>query len=1240
MARILSKAERDRLSKSVISGIRNNIVGPSRRVTSDVSSMVIRGSMDDMNNLFGKTSKQYMDEYENIHKMFLSMLDDPKRLSRSPGTEAAVARIKRTGEFNLSVLTRQSAESIRAQLAEPIERMMLSRGFPGLDIPSTNLYRNTVRFDLDMTSAGAKHPLAIILNNQHFNINPNGNVTNVIRDSFNKMLTPTQLRSAMNQVGSGRVGSAGALNPFGKRNKNRNLNMLILDTETTGVDEGRVARSIATLEATMDRTGNVTFGPRSSNKKLFLRQPGLEGGVIQTPTGMRSLAEGANILEGAVGSLASIDVVNDSAGAQKAMNDMIQYFLQYDRIIAKNADFDVSTIIQTARNLPGAANNQALMASVDAFEKRAYSDASFVSNIDISLRAHLKAKFDDYADNYISQARAGSSDQLRALTAAGIDVADEAEIRNFLYAKKVGAKELFESLEIGKSGRGFTPSAMNNLIGTTNLLELIHQDAFSTGPNSGSAKTLYNLLSGGSHVAETDDYLAGFVAQYVQTGRLDFDTGSLNHLPVGRANFVRMTRKKIAQSASPTMTTNIADVDHLTKTARKALKSAEAREILGTSIRGQMANVMTASQISELAAETGLSEDALRQIEGKISYSKGAKGYVFSTLDDRVRSVTGSGLLTSPGQAFDTSFRVSDRKARSYMGNVVNAALSGTRDAVQRDAAFKFVTTGLDYSDQGMLERAAALPAHVRSAISGFNINAFESALPSMDRSMLVDALTNTSRMMATEAQGLNVALSGGAGTNLIDQNLGTIIRRAMERGDAGMYARIAANIGNPFASADITERIFSVEMAKRTASVAKAEAMSLRDTSAFSFMRNMDILSEFGVSAFNVQDITQIVRDQDLVGGKLLVGQDILSQMKLNVAAPGGGTPITRNLVDVLTDSAAQVVDTNNNIISTGAEFNKVRFSTVQRDSAATVNAFLGGEGVHTRAMSQALAESLYDASMQVISTSDLTGVDEELADISKQSQKQLRSLAAYLQQQGTREQAVESLTTKIHEGGIGFSRITGQAAESVTDFITQSGAVSSSGNDIAAPGVSRLVGTEGNVVLLGHAENSAVAAVSSNNTMAQQAASAVRRDQESLKAMKAISEFAGQGLRNEILEEEKSLKLGKVISARQRQIRGAYQTYKKPVAIGVGALLAAGVGYYSYKKIKEAGPYDDVMDRQQTDPARAPRMDILGGQNQPIYSRIQDPLATAGVVGNLDRAKIGHTKMGSNKYDSLFAV
>ena len=37
-------------------------------------------------------------------------------------------------------------------------------------------------------------------------------------------------------------------------------------------------------------------------------------------------------------------------------------------------------------------------------------------------------------------------------------------------------------------------------------------------------------------------------------------------------------------------------------------------------------------------------------------------------------------------------------------------------------------------------------------------------------------------------------------------------------------------------------------------------------------------------------------------------------------------------------------------------------------------------------------------------------------------------------------------------------------------------------------------------------------------------------------------------------------------------------------------------------------------------------------------LNSLRRDPLSTAGVVGNLDRAKIGHTRMGPRKDNHLF--
>ena len=84
---------------------------------------------------------------------------------------------------------------------------------------------------------------------------------------------------------------------------------------------------------------------------------------------------------------------------------------------------------------------------------------------------------------------------------------------------------------------------------------------------------------------------------------------------------------------------------------------------------------------------------------------------------------------------------------------------------------------------------------------------------------------------------------------------------------------------------------------------------------------------------------------------------------------------------------------------------------------------------------------------------------------------------------------------------------------------------------------------------------------------------------------------------------------------------------------------LAAAGIGYYMSKKNRESNLYDETVKSQPTEPGN-PRRAIQRSQASfagPQSTR-RDPLVTAGIVGNLDRNKIGHTQMGPNKYNHLY--
>jgi len=100
----------------------------------------------------------------------------------------------------------------------------------------------------------------------------------------------------------------------------------------------------------------------------------------------------------------------------------------------------------------------------------------------------------------------------------------------------------------------------------------------------------------------------------------------------------------------------------------------------------------------------------------------------------------------------------------------------------------------------------------------------------------------------------------------------------------------------------------------------------------------------------------------------------------------------------------------------------------------------------------------------------------------------------------------------------------------------------------------------------------------------------------------------------------------------------RKMYESNKGKFALGALALAGAVTGYKMAKRGNENDLYDATMGPAPVEEGQRPYgiQEALMGNGQ--TSRRRDPLFTAGVVGNLDRQKIGHTSMGSNKHSHLF--
>jgi hypothetical protein len=100
-------------------------------------------------------------------------------------------------------------------------------------------------------------------------------------------------------------------------------------------------------------------------------------------------------------------------------------------------------------------------------------------------------------------------------------------------------------------------------------------------------------------------------------------------------------------------------------------------------------------------------------------------------------------------------------------------------------------------------------------------------------------------------------------------------------------------------------------------------------------------------------------------------------------------------------------------------------------------------------------------------------------------------------------------------------------------------------------------------------------------------------------------------------------------------------YNFHKPKVGIALAGLALTGIGYYISKKHRERQLYDETLQSQPTEAARQYDSNMESKMAPPkmsLNSLRRDPLSTAGVVGNLDRAKIGHTRMGSRKDNHLF--
>lgn len=144
------------------------------------------------------------------------------------------------------------------------------------------------------------------------------------------------------------------------------------------------------------------------------------------------------------------------------------------------------------------------------------------------------------------------------------------------------------------------------------------------------------------------------------------------------------------------------------------------------------------------------------------------------------------------------------------------------------------------------------------------------------------------------------------------------------------------------------------------------------------------------------------------------------------------------------------------------------------------------------------------------------------------------------------------------------------------------------------------------------------------------------------------AAEDMRALGALGQVAKDVPELKIGAKVGAEVKKAKPFGEKYieegsaflkanKKTAYFTLAAVTAAGIGYKMAKKKNENDQYESTIEAQPVEQGGRPygiQEAMLSGK---ATSR-RNPFATAGVVGNLDRRKIGHTKMGSDKNNGLF--
>ena len=751
-------------------------------------------------------------------------------------------------------------------------------------------------------------------------------------------------------------------------------------------------------------------------------------------------------------------------------------------------------------------------------------------------------------------------------------------LRGEQYIKKFFSTESLADATMG--GRA-TYVGVENFAMNTNLLDLMAEEKY--------APEIFRQIFQGSHIAETDTILQDHILKYIHTNKLDFRDSS-KVIDPRTAELVNVARKTIFKSSATTAVTNIADPRLLTDTALNYVKGEGLTGVRATISMQQALNEGLISNISNANAEQGF-----------IKYEKGS-----------YRLFTG---LEKEGEVLN------QQKAQSYLRGLIDQASQGN------NVSFSALGSNFSYNAAEKSIMSLGVTYGQNSAI-GVMQRTLGVASQEMDPEKYVQNVGNLFRNFAdapTRTQFRNIRRGAQTleGAHEANFNFSTGLNSGKESAANVMgkfisHAESAIGSGNKFGFLGPRESAFSTIFSNVTSSLATnlydQATMGTMEESAAKIIR--DRLS-FAASA-EISDITS----------QLGIGH-LAKQSEFYLAGQGG--PAKKMLVSY---EYFKSLETENGIkMSEQIAGRKVGFSlsVAERgglgDEYNIINAVWKSGRDESGLTSQRLAERMYEDFIEGNNYTNM--IDDSSAEL--QEQVQMFKQAYSGQERAT---AIQNLKQSIDERGIGIASFGTRETQTQVDNIIES--ANKMGIDFTNDQTSymmRILGETEGIIHASHGYDETVLAAGGD--AARQAYN--RAAESSMDDANILGKalLGDDRLRRTALSE---LKSGRGQTGISKAV-DMYHAYKGPVGLAALGVTALAAGYYIGKRKMENNLYDETLREQPTESFR--QNDARNNYTSSVTSfssSRRDPLVTAGVVGDLDNRKIGHTQMGNNKYNHLY--